>query len=88
MEYNSSRPYLLMREYGRHIQKMVDFLSTIEDRQRRTRNAEALVEMMGFFNPGIKTIEDYRHKLWDHLYIMSDFKPALPQAQTTLQPFG
>ena len=73
MEYNSNRPNLLMREYGRHIQKMVDYVKTIENREKRQQNAEAIIEMMAFFNPGIKTMEDYRHKLWDHLFIMSNF---------------
>jgi hypothetical protein len=74
MEYNTSREFLLMREYGRHVQKMVDYLLTIEDQQIRKRNAEAVIELMSFINPQLKTIEDYRHKLWDHLYVMSDFK--------------
>jgi len=63
-----------MREYGRHVQQMVDYIVTLEDKEQKQRNAEALIELMGFFNPGIKTMEDYRHKLWDHLFIMSDFK--------------
>ncbi len=74
MEYNSGREDLLMREYGRHVSKMVQYIMTLEDREQRQRNAEAVIELMGFLNPGIKTMEDYRHKLWDHLYIISDFK--------------
>ena len=74
MEYNTTRGTLQMREYGRHVQKMVDYLLTIEDREKRQKNAEALIELMGFLNPSLKTFEDYRHKLWDHLFFMSDFQ--------------
>ncbi len=63
-----------MREYGRHIQKMVEHLLTIEDPERRQRNAQALIELMGFLNPHLKNVEDFRHKLWDHLFLISDFK--------------
>ena len=74
MEYNTTRKYLIMREYGRHIQKMVDYLLTIEDKEKRQRNAMALIELMGFLNPHLKNVEDFRHKLWDHLFLISDFK--------------
>jgi hypothetical protein len=74
MEYNTSRNYLTMREYGRHIQKMVDHLLTIEDKTRRQQQAQVLIELMGFLNPHLKNVEDFRHKLWDHLFYMSDFK--------------
>jgi len=63
-----------MREYGRHIQKMVDYLLTIEDKEKRQRNAMSLIELMGFLNPHLKNVEDFRHKLWDHLFLISDFK--------------
>jgi hypothetical protein len=74
MEYNTTRNYLTMREYGRHIQKMVEHLLTIEDRDRRQANAQAVIELMGFLNPHLKNVEDFRHKLWDHLFYISDFK--------------
>lgn len=74
MEYNTTRNFLSMREYGRHIQKMVDRLLTIEDRDQRQRGANAVIELMGFLNPHLKNIEDYRHKLWDHIFLISDFK--------------
>jgi len=63
-----------MREYGRHIQKMVEYLLSIEDKEKRQRNAHALIELMGFLNPHLKNVEDFRHKLWDHLFLISDFK--------------
>ncbi len=74
MEYNTTRSYLTMKEYGRHIQKMVDYLLTIEDKEKRQRNAMSLIELMGFLNPHLKNVEDFRHKLWDHLFLISDFK--------------
>ena len=74
MEYNTTRNYLIMREYGRHIQKMIEYVLTIEDREVRQRNAYAVIELMGFLNPHLKNVEDFRHKLWDHLFLISDFK--------------
>jgi hypothetical protein len=74
MEYNVTRNYLSMREYGRHIQKMVEYLLTIEDRQTRQRQAQVVIELMGFLNPHLKNVEDFRHMLWDHLFFISDFK--------------
>ena len=62
-----------MREYGRHIQKMVEYLLSIKDREERQRNAYAVIELMGFLNPHLKNVEDFRHKLWDHLFLISDF---------------
>ena len=73
MEYNTTRNHLIMREYGRHIQKMVEYLLTIEDKEERQRNAYAVIELMGFLNPHLKNVEDFRHKLWDHLFLISDF---------------
>lgn len=74
MEYNTTRNHLIMREYGRHIQKMIEYLLSIEDKEIRQRNAYAVIELMGFLNPHLKNVEDFRHKLWDHLFLVSDFK--------------
>jgi len=63
-----------MREYGRHIQKMVEYLLTIEDKEERQQQALVVIELMGFLNPHLKNVEDFRHKLWDHLFYISDFK--------------
>lgn len=73
MDYNTTRNHLIMREYGRHIQKMVEYLLTIKDKEERQRNAHAVIELMGFLNPHLKNVEDFRHKLWDHLFLISDF---------------
>src|SRR5690349_14553894 len=74
MEYNTVRTKMLMPEYGRNVQSMAEYLLTIEDRERRLKNAEAVIELMGILNPHLKQIEDYKHKLWDHLYQMTDFR--------------
>ncbi|GAA4462115.1 hypothetical protein GCM10023093_08040 [Nemorincola caseinilytica] len=74
MEYNTTRSKMLMPEYGRNVQKMVEYLMGIEDRQKRLQQAEIIIELMGTLNPHLKTIEDYKHKLWDHLFQMTEFK--------------
>ncbi len=91
MEYNTTRNYLSMREYGRHIQKMVEYLLTIEDREKRQQQAQVVIELMGFLNPHLKNVEDFRHMLWDHLFFISDFKLdvdspyPIPQKETYKQ---
>lgn len=91
MEYNTDRNYLGMKEYGRHVQKMVEFLLTIEDREKRQQQTQAVIELMGFLNPHLKNVEDFRHKLWDHLFFISDFKLdvdspyPIPQKETYKQ---
>ena len=74
MEYNTTRNQLIMREYGRHVQKMIEHVLSIEDSERRQRNSQAVIELMCFLNPHLKNVEDFRHKLWDHLFLISDFK--------------
>ncbi|MEI6264740.1 MAG: DUF4290 domain-containing protein [Sphingobacteriia bacterium] len=74
MDYNTSRNFLGMKEYGRHVQKMVEYVLTIEDREKRQQQAQAVIELMGFLNPHLKNVEDFRHKLWDHLFFISNFK--------------
>ena len=63
-----------MPEYGRNVQKMVEYLVTIDSREKRLQQAEIIIELMGTLNPHLKTIEDYKHKLWDHLFQMTEFK--------------
>ena len=72
--YNFTRRKLYLPEYGRHIHEMVDSLLEIEDRHERTRQAKAVIAVMGNINPMLRDTEDFKHKLWDHLFIMSDFK--------------
>lgn len=72
--YNYTRPKLHLPEYGRHIQEMVESLIEIENREERTRQAKAVIAVMGNLNPLLRDTADFAHKLWDHLIIMSDFK--------------
>ena len=85
--YNFTRSKLYLPEYGRHIHKMVDSLLLIEDRQERTRQAKAVIAVMGNLNPMLRDTEEFKHKLWDHLFIMSDFKLDVdsPYAQPSRQ---
>jgi hypothetical protein len=74
MEYNTQQPKLLMSEYGRNIQKMIDYALALEDRDERNRAAQAIITIMGQLNPHLRDVTDFKHKLWDHLFIISDFK--------------
>lgn len=74
MNYNTSRPHLIIPEYGRHIQKMIDHAVGIEDDEERQRVAVAVINVMGTLNPHLRDVPDFAHKLWDHLFIMSDFR--------------
>jgi hypothetical protein len=71
--YNYERKKLQLPEYGRHIHEMVDFLSTIDDRTERNRQARAVIGVMGNLFPLLRDTADYTHKLWDHMFIMADF---------------
>lgn len=62
-----------MSEYGRYVQKMVEDLKTIPDREKRSVQAKAIVKVMEYLNPGVRSLEDYEHKLWDHLFMISGF---------------
>lgn len=72
--YNYKRRKLHLPEYGRHIQEMIDSLSLIEDRRERNRQARAVIAVMGNLNPLLRDTADFTHKLWDHMFIMSDFQ--------------
>lgn len=74
MEYNTTRDKLIISEYGRNIQKLVKHCISIEDREERTAFAKMIVRIMGQINPATRDSSDYRHKLWDHLFVISDFK--------------
>ena len=71
--YNTERVKLYIPEYGRNVQKMVDFLKTIEDRQKRNEQARAIVKVMEIINPAVHLQDNYEQKLWDHLHIISGF---------------
>ncbi|MEG1612180.1 MAG: DUF4290 domain-containing protein [Alistipes sp.] len=72
--YNYTRQKMFLPEYGRHIHEMIDSLITIEDRQTRNRQARAVIAVMGNINPLLRDTAGFTHKLWDHLFMMSDFK--------------
>lgn len=74
MEYNSSRNKLVLKEYGRHVQRIVENCLAEKDRNRRNIFAKEIIELMGQLNPHLRNVEDFRHKLWDHLFIMSDYQ--------------
>lgn len=74
MNYNTSRPKMIIPEYGRHIQKLIDHAISLEVKEKRNEMANAIIDVMGQLNPHLRDVEDFKHKLWDHLFIMSDFK--------------
>jgi len=74
MEYNTTRSMLILPEYGRNVQNMIAHAMTVEKREERNRAAQAIIEVMGQLNPHLRDEDDYRHKLWTHLFVMSDFK--------------
>jgi Domain of unknown function (DUF4290) len=74
MEYNTSRNRLVIPEYGRNIQKLIEHAVQLEDREERNKLARAIVTVMGTLNPQLRDLTDFKHKLWDHLFIISDFK--------------
>jgi hypothetical protein len=72
-DYNTSRNRLILPEYGRNIQKMVNHIKTIEDREERNKAARTVIAVMGNLNPHLRDVQDFKHKLWDHLAIISGF---------------
>jgi len=74
LEYNAERPHLLIPEYGRHLQKLIDQATEITDRSERNKAAQYIIKVMGSLNPHLRDVPDFQHKLWDHIFIMSDFK--------------
>jgi len=74
IEYNTERPKLIIPEYGRHMQKMVDHAVSIEDDVERNKVAKSIIAVMGNLNPHLRDVPDFQHMLWDQLFIISDFK--------------
>jgi hypothetical protein len=73
IEYNTEREHLIIPEYGRHIQKMVGHAISLEDREARNNCAKSIISVMGNLNPHLRDVPDFQHKLWDQLFIISDF---------------
>ena len=74
LEYNSEREHLIIPEYGRHIQKLLNHCVEIEDSEERNKMAIAIVDVMGNLQPHLRDVPDFQHKLWDQLFIMSNYK--------------
>ena len=73
-DYNTTRNELILAEYGRNVQNMVKYICDLTDRDERNRYAQAVIDLMGFLNPHLRDVADFKHKLWDHLHIISDYK--------------
>ena len=73
LEYNSERPIMIIPEYGRHVQKLIDHCMTLESKEERNVMARAIVDVMGNLQPHLRDVPDFKHKLWDQLFIMSDY---------------
>lgn len=86
MPYNTQQERLPMPEYGRAIQNMVNYALTIEDRKERQRCANTIVDIMGNMFPHLRDVPDFKHKLWDHLAIMSDFKLDIDYPYEIVKP--
>lgn len=73
-DYNSSRSKLILSEYGRNVQNMVKYIVALPTKEERNRYAHVVIDLMGFLNPHLRDVADFKHKLWDHLNIISEFK--------------
>src|ERR1700761_8907550 len=73
-DYNSTRNKLILSEYGRNVQNMVKYIVALPTKEERNRYAQVVIDLMGFLNPHLRDVADFKHKLWDHLYIISDYK--------------
>ena len=74
LEYNTEREHLIIPEYGRHLQKMINYAKSRETKEERNKLAKAIISVMGNLQPHLRDVPDFQHKLWDQLFIMSDFK--------------
>ena len=74
MEYNTEREHLIIPEYGRHVQKMINHATNLTDKAEQQKCVNAIIDFMGQKNPHFRDVKEFTHKLWDHLHIMSDFK--------------
>ena len=86
LKYNTQQKKLVLPEYGRNIQQMVDHCLTIEDRDERTRCAYSIINSMGNLFPMLRDVEDFKHKLWDHLAIMADFRLDIDYPYEVIKP--
>ena len=73
-DYNTTRKKLILAEYGRNVQNMVKYIVDLPTKDERNRYAQVVIDLMGFLNPHLRDVAHFKHKLWDHLHIISDFK--------------
>ncbi|MBC8754002.1 DUF4290 domain-containing protein [Kordia sp. YSTF-M3] len=97
LEYNTERKRLIIPEYGRHIQKMINQALDTEDDVERNKIAKSIIGVMGNMQPHLRDVPDFQHKLWDQLFIMADFaldvdspypKPSREVLQERPEPLG
>ena len=74
LQYNTEREQLIIPEYGRHLQKMINYATQLDTKEERNKVAKAIIDVMGNLQPHLRDVPDFQHKLWDQLFIMSDFK--------------
>ena len=74
LEYNTEREHLIIPEYGRHMQKMINYAKALETKEERNKTAKSIIAVMGNMQPHLRDVPDFQHKLWDQLFIISDFK--------------
>jgi hypothetical protein len=73
-DYNTTRSELILAEYGRNVQNMVKYIITLPTKEERNKYAQAVIDLMGFLNPHLRDVADFKHKLWDHLHIISNYQ--------------
>lgn len=89
-DYNTQREPIILKEYGRNVQKIVDHITTVDDKEKQLKLAKVLIEMMKQLNPSVKENQDYIDRIWNHIYIISGFKLDLegaPVAKPTTSIF-
>jgi hypothetical protein len=86
MEYYTTKNKLILTEYGRNIQQMVEYAMTIEDRNERTRCVKTIINIMGNLFPHLRDVNDFKHKLWDHLAMMSNYQLDIDYPYEVVKP--
>ncbi|WP_431292150.1 DUF4290 domain-containing protein [Pedobacter sp. P26] len=73
-DYNTTRSHLILSEYGRNVQNMVKYICELPTIEERNKYAQAVIDLMGFLQPHLRDVADFKHKLWDHLHIISGYQ--------------
>lgn len=73
-DYNTTRSHLILSEYGRNVQNMVKYICELPTKEERNKYAQAVIDLMGFLQPHLRDVADFKHKLWDHLHIISGYQ--------------